>query len=271
MLRLTARGALFASLALFVSLALGVQQARAAEEPIPPMPTQWVTDAAGALSPTTRDAINAQLAEYYRTSGHQFIVYIAQTTGDTPLEDWTIHAFTNWKVGRKGLDDGLALFIFMRDHKIRIEVGYGLEGQLTDARASQIARTIIATHLKEGDVDGAVTAGVNALIAAIGGATPEQTGETQTSGVPPTFWVVAPFVVFIMVMIFMIVTFIRSATYAARRGYTIGSGGYGPGWWGGVGGFSGGSSGDSDFGGGGGGGFSGGGGMGGGGGASASW
>jgi uncharacterized protein len=271
LLQLTARGALLVSLGLFASLALGVQQARAAEEPIPPMPTQWVTDAAGALMPTTRDAVNGQLAEYYRTTGHQFIVYIGQTTGDTPLEDWTIHAFTNWKVGRKGLDDGLALFIFMRDHKIRIEVGYGLEGQLTDARASQIARTVIATHLKEGDVDGAVTAGVNALIAAVGGAPPEQTGETQTTGVSPVFWVIAPFVVFFIVTIFMIAAFIRSTAYAARRGYTIGSGGYGPGWWGGVGGFSGGSSGGSDFGGGDSGGFSGGGGMGGGGGASASW
>jgi uncharacterized protein len=242
-----------------------LKPARADTVPIPAAPTAWVTDNSGVLSMATRDALESQLAEYARSSGHQVIVWIGETTGDAPLEDWTIRAFTQWKVGRKGLDDGLALFIFMRDHKVRIEVGYGLEGQVTDARASDIARNIIAAKLKTGDVDGAVSGGVNALIAAIGGASAEQTGETNGTD---TAWVWG-FVLSIFFVVFVLVLVIRSARYATGRGYTIGSSGSGPGWWGGLssGGFSsGGFSGGGGFGG-----LSGGGGMGGGGGASASW
>jgi hypothetical protein len=65
------------------------------------------------------------------------------TTADVPLEDYTINAFTAWKVGRKGLDDGLVLFVFPQDRKLRIEVGYGLESSVTDAAASEIIRDVI--------------------------------------------------------------------------------------------------------------------------------
>jgi len=256
-----------ALLAAPLTFSASVSTARAAEPPIPPMPEQFVTDTAGVLSSATQTSLNTQLAEYDQKTGHQIIVWIGQTTGGAPLEDWTIRAFTKWKVGRKGLDDGLALFLFMQDHKIRIEVGYGLEGVVTDARASQIARNIIAPKLKAGDVDGAVTDGVNALIATIGGASPEQTGEnnesTASNASPADILVPLIFVIIFFVVVTLIA---RSSRYAAGRGYTIGSGGSGAGWWGGFsGGDSGGSSGDSF------GGFSGGGGMGGGGGASASW
>jgi uncharacterized protein len=239
-------------------------RSRAAEAPIPPMPAQFVTDTAGALSSDTQTALNAQLADYNQKTGHQIIVWIGQTTGDTPLEDWTISAFTKWKVGRKGLDDGLALFLFMQDHKIRIEVGYGLEGTVTDARASQIARNIIAPKLKAGDPDGAVTDGVNALIAAIGGASPEQTGENQSTASNTSVADILVPLIFVFIFFVVVTVISRSARYASGRGYTIGSAGYGAGWWGG-------SSGGDFSGSGGGGGFSGGGGMGGGGGASASW
>ncbi|HZV78263.1 MAG TPA: TPM domain-containing protein [Candidatus Binatus sp.] len=243
------------------------QFARAAETPIPPAPTMWVTDTAGALSQSTVDKLNAQLKQYEQSTGHQVIVWIGQTTGDTPLEDWTIKAFTKWKLGRKGLDDGLALFIFMLDHKIRIEVGYGLEGQVTDATASRIARTIIAPKMKAGDVDGAVTDGVDAMIAAIGGQEPApEAPPSQSQPSLPTVLFDFIFPLFFVILFFIII--VRSASYASRRGYTIGSGGYGTGWWGG---FSGGGDGGGWSGGDGGGGFSGGGGGGGGGGASASW
>jgi len=241
---------------------------RAAEVPIPPAPTQWVTDNAGALSAQTRDSLNTQLKEYQQSTGHQLIVWIDQTTGDAALEDWTIRAFTAWKVGRKGLDDGLVLFIFMQDRKVRIEVGYGLEGQVTDAAASNIARNVIVPKMRAGDVDGAVTDGVNALIAVIGGqAQPDQYAQPQpgeqAGPLALIFGLFGP-LVFVFI-VFLII--IRMARYASGRGYTIGSGGSGTGWWLGSGGdgYSGGDSG------GGGGGFSGGGGMGGGGGASAGW
>jgi len=234
----------------------------AAETPIPPAPTTWVTDTAGLLSPATRDALERRLSAYSAATGHQVIVWIGTTTGDAPLEDWTIRAFTKWKVGRKKLDDGLALFMFSQDRKVRIEVGYGLEGVVTDAIASQIIRNEIVPHMRDGDADGAVTAGIDALLATIGG---EQ-------GAPPKPYASASgddYVGFLGVAFFIFVIFIiiSAVVWRNRRYTTLGSGPIIFGGWGSSGGWSGGSSG----GGGGFGGFSGGGGGGGGGGASGGW
>ena len=112
----------------------------AAEAPIPSPPTRWVTDSVGFLTPVTREALDARLAEYNRRTGHQVIVWIGQTTGGTPLEEWCTRAFQSWRVGRQGLDDGTALFVLVNDHRVRIEVGYGLESVLTDAQTSRIIR-----------------------------------------------------------------------------------------------------------------------------------
>jgi len=233
-----------------------------AETPIPPSPTTWVTDTVGLLSPATKDSLERRLSAYNAPTGHQIIVWIGSTTGDAPLEDWTIRAFTKWKVGRKKLDDGLALFMFTQDRKVRIEVGYGLEGTVTDAIASQIIRNEIVPRMRAGDPDGAVTAGVNALLATIGGeagASPRPYG--GQSGSDTSWW-------WGLAVVFLIFAIVMAFARRLGRHYTIGSGPiiYGGGW-GSTGGFwSGGSGGD-----GGGGGFSGGGGGGGGGGASGGW
>jgi uncharacterized protein len=233
----------------------------AAETPIPPAPTTWVTDTAALLSPATRDALEQRLSAYNAATGHQVIVWIGTTTGDAPLEDWTIRAFTKWKVGRKKLDDGLALFMFTQDRKVRIEVGYGLEGVVTDAIASQIIRNEIVPRMRAGDADGAVTAGVNALLGTIGGeqgALPKPYGGAGSADI---------FGWFALAFFFLVVAVIFSAAYRSTRHHTIGSGPIIFGGWGSSGGWSGGSSGGGGFGGG----FSGGGGGGGGGGASGGW
>ena len=79
--------------------------------------------------------LNARLSEYQQATGRQLIVYVAPTTADAPIEDRAVRAFAKWKVGRKGLDDGLALFIMPQDRKIWIEVGYGLKAIIPDAIA----------------------------------------------------------------------------------------------------------------------------------------
>ena len=148
----------------------------AIETPIPPSPTRWVTDTANFLSPDAVRSLEARLAAYEKNTGHQLIVYITATTGDAPIEDWAVRAFKNWQVGRKGLDDGLALFIMSKDQKLRIEVGYGLEGVVPDAIASRVINEVIAPRIQGGDPDGAVTAGIDALTGAIG---------EQADAVPP--------------------------------------------------------------------------------------
>lgn len=141
----------------------------AAETPVPPAPTRWFTDTAQFVSPDAALALDAQLSAYEKSSGHQLLVYIGATTGDAPIEDWAVRAFASWKVGRKGLDDGLVLFIMSQDRKLRIEVGYGLENEVPDAIASRVINDIIVPRIKAGDADGAVTAGIDALTGILGG------------------------------------------------------------------------------------------------------
>jgi uncharacterized protein len=128
-----------------------------------------VTDGSNLLSPAVREGLDQRLKAYQEGTGHQVLVWIGATTGGAPLEDWTVAAFAAWKVGRKGLDDGLVLFIFTRDQKVRMEVGYGLEGQVPDIVASRIIRETILPRLKGGDADGALHEGVDRILKVVGG------------------------------------------------------------------------------------------------------
>jgi uncharacterized protein len=236
------------SLLAFIALA-SAALSYAAETPIPPSPTQWVTDTANFLSPEAVRALNARLAAYEQATGHQLIVYIGQTTGDAPIEDWAVRAFAKWKVGRKGLDDGLALFIMPQDRKMRIEVGYGLEAVVPDAIASRVIDEVLAPRIQAGHPDDAVTAAIDSLTGVIGGqagAPPPTPPPAQSKPLTLFQWIFYG-IVAILILAFAI-------THPALAFYflaSIVSGGGG--------------------GGGGGGGFGGGGGRSGGGGASGSW
>ncbi len=219
----------------------------AAVTPIPASPTQFVTDTANFLSPATVAALNARLAAYQTSTGHQLIVYIAPTTGDAPIEDWAVRAFAQWKVGRKGLDDGLALFIMSQDHKMRIEVGYGLEAVVPDVIAFRVINDVMAPRIQAGHPDDAVTAAIDSLTAAIGGQADTPPVEKTAPSKPwtPLQWIFYG-IIGIVILAFA-VTHPMLAFYLLAN-IVSGSGG-----------------------GGGGGGFSGGGGRSGGGGASGSW
>lgn len=223
----------------------------AAETPIPPSPTQWVTDTANFLSPEAVRSLDARLAAYEQATGHQLIVYIAPTTGDAPIEDWAVRAFAKWKVGRKGLDDGLALFILSQDHKMRIEVGYGLEAVVPDAIASRVINEVIAPRIQAGHPDDAIAAAIDSLTGVIGGqantSPPKRTPEKST---PLTLFQWIFYGIAGILILALMITHPALAFYFLT---IIVSGGRGGG------------------GGGGGGGFGGGGGRSGGGGASGSW
>jgi uncharacterized protein len=157
------RAAAFAAAALLAAaVPLG-----AAEVLIPPAPQRWVTDTVGLLSPGAREALDRQLEAYERRTGHQILVWIGATTGDTPLEEFAVKAFEKWKPGRAGKDDGLVFFLFTQDRKMKIEVGYGLEDRVTDLVASRVIREAVAPRLQGGDPDGAFREGVAALLSAI--------------------------------------------------------------------------------------------------------
>ncbi len=215
----------------------------------PDAPARWVTDHAAFLSPAVAGELDQRLGAYAAQTGHQLLVYIDHTTGGDPIEDWGARAFQHWRVGRKGIDDGVVLFIFSDDHHLRLEVGYGLEAVLPDAAASRIINDRMVPLIRAGDRDGAVRGGVDALIAAIG-APPGQTAGAPAT--PPPTWKLVMGGVMLLLLIGFALTHPGLAWLMLM---SIGSGR-------GGGGFSGG---------GGGGGFSGGGGSSGGGGASGSW
>lgn len=262
----------------------GAGVATAADFKVPPTPNHFVTDNAGALSSATRSSLEDELRAYQTSTGHQVIVWIGETTGDVPLETWTGDSAHQWRVGRKGHDDGAILFLFMKDHKIRIEVGYGLESSLTDADSSRIIQDDIVPRMHKNDVDGAVSAGVAAMLKTISpsynGVTPPPVEKESAAGPIATVIFIGIFAFVGLVIIFVVFTMILRAIYAVRYGYLVLREGpkkaksamkQSAFWTGAIGGmatsssFGGGSS--DDFGGG----FSAGGGDFGGGGASGSW
>ena len=218
---------------------------------IPPTPARYVTDNANALSESARASLENELHAYETATGHQIIVWIGETTGDVPLETWTGETADHWKIGRRGKDDGAVLFLFMRDHKARIEVGYGLEGALTDAGSFRIIDQVIRPRMRANDVDGAVSDGVAAMLKTI---TPSYSGvsapveEAQTSQ-PLTGKDAFVLVILGLIFLFAIVVIVRMV---GRGGYLVTGGGFGGGGFGG-GGFGGGgfSAGGGGFGGGG--------------------
>lgn len=164
-------------LAWWIALGLGATLLQAAE--LPPPPRQWVTDQARRLSPGARETLNSRLAAYERSTGRQVLVWIGQSTEGQPIDDWAVRTFESWKVGRKGQDDGLALFILAQDRKLRMEVGYGLEGQMPDALASKIIRETITPRLTAEDWDGAIQAGLDQVLGTLGGESADQRAQNR--------------------------------------------------------------------------------------------
>jgi uncharacterized protein len=251
------------------TLAITLLLAAGAGFQIPPTPAHYVTDTANALSSETRASIENELHTYETATGHQVIVWIGQSTGDVPLETWTGETAHQWRIGRRGHDDGAILFVFMQDHKLRIEVGYGLESQLTDAASDRIIQDVIRPRMRSGDVDGAISSGVAAMLKTISpsyaGVTPppESSSDDSNAG-----WVL-PFIIVIVVLSILLPIVIQIIVMR-RLGHVITSGGAR------SGGFLGGLASSFSSGGGGGGdfdsgGFSAGGGDFGGGGASGGW
>jgi uncharacterized protein len=167
-----------------LALACAVGAAAGSATPIPAPPQRWLTDEAGLLSPQVAEQLDARLQAYEQSSGHQIVVYIGKTTGVVPIEDWAVKAFESWRVGRKELDDGLALIVMAEDHRVRIEVGYGLEGQVPDALAARVINDELVPRMQQGDNDGAVSAAVDRLIRIISGEGAAGGGQGETDGGP---------------------------------------------------------------------------------------
>jgi len=227
-----------------------------------PLYTSPATDLADLLSADELRDLNQKLLDYRTQSGHEIAVLLIPTLGDEALEDYAHKVFNKWGVGKGAQDNGVLFLMALQEKKTRIEVGYGLEGDLTDAESGRIVgrNSPMADHFRSRDWSGGINAVVDGIITAIGGeyTVPQSSGEkTQI-----------PFgiIIFIIIILMIIIGKIVDAVRGVNR-FGGGGGGWGTGGgFGGLGGFGGGSSSS-----GGGGGFSFGGGSSGGGGASGGW
>jgi uncharacterized protein len=131
--------------------------------------TQRVTDLTATLDASQIQALNARLAAFETGKGSQIAVLLVPTTQPETIEEFGIRVAESWKLGRKGVDDGVLLLIAKNDHKLRIEVGYGLEGALNDATAKRIVSEIITPFFKSGDFYAGIDAGVSAIIKVVEG------------------------------------------------------------------------------------------------------
>ncbi len=216
--------------------------------PVPAL-TARVNDYANMLSPQVKAEIEAKLQQLEAAESTQIAILTVPSLEGDPIEDFSIKVAEAWKIGHKGSDNGVLLIVSQADRKVRIEVGYGLEGKLTDLLAGRIIRNELAPAFKAGQIDVGFVRTVDALIAAVHGeykAKPEAKRSSKPS--------------FPLLTIILLVIYFISQIFRGHRGGGMMSGGLGGGFYGGGG-----------FGGGGGGGFSGGGGGFGGGGASGDW
>lgn len=150
---------------LLASFLLGTAQAEVA---IPPL-KQRVTDLTSTLDTSQIQTLEAKLAAFEKAKGSQISVLVLPTTQPEVIEQFAIRVVEVWKLGRKGVDDGVLLLVAKDDRKLRIEVGYGLEGALNDATAKRIVAEIISPAFKQGDFYGGIDAGVTAIIKVIDG------------------------------------------------------------------------------------------------------
>jgi len=128
-----------------------------------------VNDYAGMLSSTTESQLETTLRDLERTDSTQIVVLTIGSLEGENIEDFSMRVVESWQIGQKGLDNGALLIISIKDRKIRIEVGYGLEGTLTDLMAGRIIRKVIAPQFKAGNYDQGVTDGIQSMIQVVRG------------------------------------------------------------------------------------------------------
>lgn len=247
-------------LLLWLAAAIAAAATAGAAEAEYPALTGRVVDEAGKLPAATVADLTATLAAHEETTGNQVVVAILKSLRGHDIADYGVELGRRWGIGKKGKDNGVLLLIAPAERKLRIEVGYGLEGSLPDALAKEIIDHEMVPALRRGDLPGAVTAGVAAVLQRLGGeaaAAEEATAAGKEDSAAEDDWMVLLLVVWLVGFFAFLIYYGKKHNIPLiappQRGY-------------GSVGWSGGSSGDS-----GGGSFSGGGGSFGGGGASGEW
>lgn len=235
--------------------------------------TGRVVDEAGLLSASERQSLDATLQKFEQATGNQVVVVTLRSLQGVPIEDYGYQLGRAWGIGRAGKNDGVLLIVAPKERKVRIEVGYGLEGALTDAQSRLIIEQFILPAFRSGQYGPGIVAGTGAILKVLQAEAGGQPPPKQAVGAKADTSEVLPML--FMLGLFLVILWVSQRNQARRgpaspwsqhrrlrRGGMIG---------GGIGGLGGGLGGGWGGGGGSGGGFSGGGGSFGGGGASGDW
>jgi len=232
-----------------------------------PVLTGRVVDDAGILDAGTRAALTQKLAEFEAKTSDQLVVVTLKSLQGTSVEDFGVELGRHWQIGQKGKNNGVLLIVAPNERKVRIEVGYGLEGALTDAVSRLIIENAITPRFRAGDFPGGITRGVDDIISVLTGDAAEWQQRAAKRPDPTTRWdsiLILLLVFFVFGFVFLTLVGAIPQNRGRGRSRNDGSSGWSSGsdssW------SSGSSGGFSD-----GGGFSGGGGSFGGGGSSGSW
>jgi uncharacterized protein len=175
-----------------------------AQKPIPELWGQRVHDEAHVLNAETIDQLEKKLKSFEDSTSNQIAILIVQSLDGDVLEQYSLRVSEKWKLGQKEKDNGALLLIVVDDHKMRIEVGQGLEGVLTDALSNRIIRNEIAPAFRRGDYDAGVMAGILGIIKAIGG---EYSNDSKASS--DHTWIAIAIMAVLFFIVVLIVSFVR--------------------------------------------------------------
>lgn len=235
------------STALLLILALALQAGPlAAADPVFPRPTGAVNDFAGVIAPAERESMDSLAREVLQKTGTAVVVATVPTVGDMAADDYATRLYESWGIGKRGEDKGVLILLALKERRVRIETGYGVEGILPDGVVGEILRLHVIPLLKQGDfgkgLSNAMTA-VSDVIARNAGVT--LTGRPQMKPAQPARGTpVSPFTLILFALVAMLMLFTRTGRQILAllllSGFGGGGRGHGGGSSGGFGGFSGG-------------------------------
>ena len=220
-----------------LALALLAAHASAAWEPtseglapIPPL-TGRVVDLTGTLSASDAQALTAKLAAWEQKTGNQLAVLVVPSTQPEPIETYSIRVAEAWKIGRKGQDNGAILLVAKNDRKLRIEVGYGFEGSLTDATSKRIIAETIAPLFRENKFAEGINAGVDQVMSVVDKGEPLAARPPQKQSSSPTGGFSFEMLLVIVFLIVPVMGSILRRIFGRFVGSTVGAGIIGAGAW----------------------------------------
>jgi uncharacterized protein len=194
--------------ALLLAFLLCFAHAAFADVAVPPLVGR-VVDQTGTLNSSYIETLNQRIKSFEQRKGSQIAILIVPTTQPETIEQYSIRAAETWKIGRKKIDDGALLVIAKNDHKLRIEVGYGLEGSLTDVTSRRIIDEVIVPRFKTGDFAGGISEGLDRMIGVIDGERLPAPAPEASHGPEPDWNALSSFGVFFIVGAIMVGNFLR--------------------------------------------------------------